>query len=153
MGRSRVHDWRTGEAGEAGCDIFELVRFGPRKVVVLGNPAPGNSDRAGYRPCVPGCFIIFIAHTLNLRSAPLPYLTMISLDFKNKLVLVTGGGRGIGLEITRAIAEGKHQLFLSSGALTISSVLSSWSGSGNHIHFEGLLRPSAYTLPGIPGQG
>ncbi|KAJ9096154.1 hypothetical protein QFC20_006487 [Naganishia adeliensis] len=30
---------------------------------------------------------------------------MISLDFKNKLVLVTGGGRGIGLEITRAIAE------------------------------------------------
>ncbi|KAI5454154.1 hypothetical protein NCC49_004220 [Naganishia albida] len=30
---------------------------------------------------------------------------MISLDFKDKLVLVTGGGRGIGLEITRAIAE------------------------------------------------
>jgi hypothetical protein len=37
------------------------------------------------------------------------YITMISLDFKNKLVLVTGGGRGIGLEITRAIAEGENQ--------------------------------------------
>jgi hypothetical protein len=78
---------------------------------------------------------------------------MISLDFKNKLVLVTGGGRGIGLEITRAIAEGNRQLFLASFALTIRPIFSSWSGSGHHIHFKGLLRPSGYTLSGILGQG
>lgn len=31
----------------------------------------------------------------------------ITIDFKGKLVLVTGGGRGIGLAITTALAKGE----------------------------------------------
>jgi len=31
----------------------------------------------------------------------------LSIDFAGKLVLITGGGRGIGLAITEAIAEGQ----------------------------------------------
>jgi hypothetical protein len=30
----------------------------------------------------------------------------LSIDFSSKLVLITGGGRGIGLAITEALAEG-----------------------------------------------
>ena len=37
----------------------------------------------------------------------------LSIDFSGKLVLITGGGRGIGLAITNAIAEGKSRPSLS----------------------------------------
>lgn len=36
----------------------------------------------------------------------------LSIDFAGKLVLITGGGRGIGLAITEAIAEGQFEPIL-----------------------------------------
>lgn len=83
------------------------------------------------------------------------YITMISLDFKNKLVLVTGGGRGIGLEITRAIAEGeKLATIRNPGNLTrVAPYPSSWRGSGYHIHVKGLLRAGRIPRSGIFSQG
>jgi sorbose reductase len=37
----------------------------------------------------------------------------LSIDFSGKLVLITGGGRGIGLAITEALAEGADLSHLS----------------------------------------
>lgn len=58
----------------------------------------------------------------------------LSIDFTGKLVLITGGGRGIGLAITNAIAEGKsprpHLLpVLSSDSMRASSCVLNVSSS------------------------
>lgn len=47
----------------------------------------------------------------------------LSIDFSNKLVLITGGGRGIGLAITEALAEGKYMSPLSKTSTTFHSML------------------------------
>jgi NADP-dependent 3-hydroxy acid dehydrogenase YdfG len=47
----------------------------------------------------------------------------LSIDFSGKLVLITGGGRGIGLAITEALAVGKYMSPLSRTPTTVHWVL------------------------------
>lgn len=55
----------------------------------------------------------------------------ISIDFSGKLVLLTGGGRGIGLGIARALAQGGADLaitYTSKDAHDVAKTLSSEFG-------------------------